>query len=189
MKLRSNDISQWYESLEDAKSDGYNTIKVRNLLQFYQLKGKHTVLSKDNIECIPDLKYVVFSGHEQRYYLKTFRGYDLDTFFWYRPTLTFSGEDEAVNALRNYIYDGNVHILLTNEQTENIRSMLKRLWKGQYVGDGTVPYNLYLKLLDQYLRLEDYRDSSQGADGYKTICNQFSTRIRGIWDEIYKTKK
>jgi hypothetical protein len=187
LKIDDNNNSQYFSTLEDVKPD-YVPIKVHNLLQFYRLKGKKITLIAENIEPIPDLKYVVFSAFEKRYYLRTYRSYDLDTFYWYRPTLTFSGEDDSVNSLRNYIYDGNVHILFTNEQVEEMRKFLQRLWKSHLVGEGKVPYKLFLNLLDQSLKLEDFKEYSEGLTGFRTVCKQFEDRIAGIWDEIYKTK-
>ena len=188
MNLKSeDDISSWGDSLEDFKPE-YTAIKVRSLLQFFILEGRKTVLIKENLIPIPDLHYAVHSSYQNRYYFRRYRGYDIDTLYLYRKSLTFSGESTEVENLQRYVYDGNVHILLTNEQTENTRSMLRRLWKSHFVVAGAVPYKLYLNLLDQSLRLEDYRENLQGAEGYRTTCHQFEERIRAIWDEIYKTK-
>ena len=48
MKHTENDIV-WYDSLKDAKDEGYFPVKVTSLLQFYTLRGKTPPLIKEKI--------------------------------------------------------------------------------------------------------------------------------------------
>ena len=178
-----NEISIWAYDLYSIKD--YTPVKVWNLLQFYKPEGKKTVLSKENMVPIKDVRYTIFSATENKYYIKKFRNYNVDTLYFYRKNYDFYGEDAAVESLRNYVYDQNVHLLLNNEQMEEINTFLQRLWKTRFTGDAKVKYRLYINLLDQSLKLEDYRTYSTNLMGRKTVINQMEIRINSIWEEIY----
>ena len=175
----------YYSNLDEAKKDGYAPVKVISLLQFFTLPGRRSVMSKENLEPIPDLKYCVYSPAEDKYYIRDYRNYDIDTLFFYRRSDTFSGEDTAVESLRRYIEDGNVWILFTKEQVSDTTAMLEKLWKSQLSGEGKLDYRIYLNLLDQSLRLEDYQGYAKNLTGYKTVCKQFTDRIAELWREAY----
>ncbi len=84
--------------------------------------------------------------------------------------------------------DGNVHILLTAEQVEDTSDMLKRLWKAKFKTEGKLDYRTYIELLDQSLRLEDYKDYGSNLIGSKTVVNQFELRIEELWQQANKPK-
>jgi len=182
--IHSTDISVSADDLDDFAP--LKPIPVWNPIQFFTLRGRTTTITRDNLICLENVQYCVYSPLEKRYYQKTYRNYDLDMMFWYRRSLTFSGEDEAVEQLRNYIYDKNVSLLLNEEEFESIQNTLGRLWKSKFVGESVVRYKHYINLLDQYIRYEDYKEYSIGLIGHKTVCAQFEGRIKGIWDEIYR---
>jgi hypothetical protein len=176
----------YYSSLDDIKADGITPVKVTNLLQFFTLRGKTTTLIKDNIEPIPNLQYAIFSSKENKYYIKNYRNWSLDMLYWYRRTLTFSGEDVAVANLRHYVADGNVYLLFTPELIESMKLLLKREYKSQFTDDGTMQYKVFIELMEQSIKYEDYRSYGSHLTGYKTLCNQFETKIKELWA---KTKK
>jgi len=185
MSLHHSEISIWADEIKDFPN--FIPIKVWNMLQFFMVKGSRTLLGKENLIPIPDLKYCVFSPKEERYYHCKYRGYNVDTLYFYRKNLNFSGEDNAVEVLRRYVEDGNVTLLLRQSQFTDIELFLQRLWKSHLSGDGQIRYRDYINLLEQSLRLEDYKSYSQRLVGYKTVVNQFETRIKDIWDECYKS--
>lgn len=181
MVLQEDELSTWSHDIKDFSD--YTTIKCWSVLQFFRLKGKTSVLKADNLEPIPDLKYLLFSPLEEKYYLRTYKGYDLDTLFFYRPTLTFSGEDIGVENIRRYISDGNIILLFTKENIDQTNEMLKRVWKNIISGEGQMSYRIYISLLEYYLRLEDYHIYGKELTGYKTVCKQ----LQGNINELIKT--
>ena len=185
MNLKTEDFFTFADTLEDFKPE-YTPLKCWSVLQFFKLIGRRTVLVKDNIEPIPNLHYCVFSPHEERYYLKSYRNYSLNQLYFYRKDLDFSGEDTAIESLKRYIDDENVHILLTNEQVEETRSMLQRLWKSQFNVEGKLNYRTYIQLLDETLKLNDYKEYCSGLTGFKTVCNQMEIHINELWQKAYK---
>lgn len=176
--------NKYYLSLEEAKEEGKIPIKCFSPLQFYTLRGKTTNLVKENIEVIRYLYYTVFDPNVKRYYVKFFRAYPLNVLFFYKKDLTFSGEDLAVENLRKYITDGNVTLLFTKPQVDDTTAMLKRLWNANLKGEGQVDYRLYIRLLDESLRLEDYKVYGKNLVGYKTVINQFNLRIMDLWTQV-----
>lgn len=185
MPLQSNEISKWYESLEDVKADGYTPIKCFSPLCFFRMRGRTSTLIKENLEPIPDLKYIVLSPKEERYYLKEYREWDIDSFYFYRKTLDFSGDDPAREQLRRYIDDDNVWLLFTDEMVEDTKAMLARVYNGHFTKKGTIAYRDYINLLEQSLRYKDYKEYGKSLTGFKTVSNQFQKTIRGIWLSAY----
>ena len=183
MKLHEQGDSKWYDSLDDAKSDGYYPIKVNTPLQYYTLKGRSTTLQRANIEPIRYLQWLLYAPAEKRFYMRLFRAYDLETFYFYRQSLTFSGEDAAVNNLRSYIEDGNVYLAITKQQISDTTDLLMRLHKAQFKKDGKVEYPIFIKLLKESLDLEDYADKCKNITGYKTVCHQYEQRIAELWQK------
>ncbi len=179
-----SEISYWVSDLGDIKD--YVHIKVWNVLQFYQLEGRKTVLSRYNMIPIERLRYVIFSPSEKRYYIRTFNNYSLNRLYFRRWAVDNLSEDEACESLRRYIIDENVYLLFNKRQQEEMRIFLQRLWKSRFEGEGTVRYKDYINLLDQSLQLEDYREYGKNLIGYKTVEHQFEIRISEIWNEIYK---
>ena len=180
--------SKWYENLDEAKADGYFPVKCSSVLEFYTLKGKTSKLLKENLEPIKYLYYTVFDPNVKLYYVKFFRAYPLEVLFLNRKSLTFGGDDEAVESLRNYVADNNVTLLLTKTQVDNTSDMLKRLYKANLSGEGQLSYRLYIQILYQYLKHEDYKDYGKNLTGYKTVSNQYETRIAELWKQASETK-
>jgi hypothetical protein len=185
----SDDNSKWFVALDDCKIEGYTPIKVDNLLQFFTLEGRKTTLAKANLIPIPNLQYLLFSPQETRYYIKTYRGWSVDVLFFYRKTMDFSGQDEAVDNLRRYVIDGNIWLLYDKQSITDMSAFLKRLWKANFNDEGQVPYKLYIQLLQESINYEDYKSYASHLTGYKTVCNQFEIRIKELLDKIHKTKK
>ena len=184
--LTDDNDNKYFGSLDDMKPE-YFPIKVWNILQFYTLIGRKVIISKDNVIPIPNLKYCVFSPHEKKYYLRDFYPWSLDAFYFYRKTIYFSGEEETIEALRRYIVDGNVHILMNKTQVQDMTNLLKRMWKSQYLGDGKLPYKSWIRLLQVNIDYEDYIDYCKDSIGFKTMRNQFEKSIRVIWNEAYNS--
>lgn len=185
MNIHSDETSSWFDSLEDVLPE-YTAIKVWSLIQFFKLEGRKTTLCKDNLIPIKDIQYVIFSPHENRYYLRTYRNYSLNMLYFYTRDIDFSGEDVAIENLRRYVYDGNVYLLFDETKMLETKKFLKRLWESQFNSDGQVRYKDYIDLLTQSIDLEDYRDYSLQPTGHRTVENQFRLRIKAIWDRIAK---
>jgi len=188
MNLQSSDISKWFDSLEDTKPE-YAPVKVWNTLQFFRMKGRTSVLMADNLEPIPGLQYVVFSPKENRYYLKESREWDLNRLYFYRRSLDFSGDDTSVEQLQRYVYDGNVWLLFTPAMVEDMKAMLARVYNGHYKNEGTLDYRTYIALLENSLKLEDYKEYGSNLTGFKTVCNQFDETIKALWSVAHNKEK
>ena len=168
----------YYDTLKEPEEDGYTVIKVWNPLQFYILPGRRSAITLDNLSPIPDLKYLV-GGTDGKFYVREFRNISArDLRFYYTDRL--SPESAEIEALRNYIYDGNVWLLLTAEQMEDIKAMLARVYKAQASGEGTFKYKAFVELMEQTLALEDYRSYASILIGFKTVSKKFTDRIAEI---------
>ena len=170
-----NDVF-WAESLDDFKPD-YTPIPCWSVLQLYELKGRTTTLVKDNLQYIRYTYYCVYDPLVKRYYKRLGRKYELDELYFYK------GDDVAVANLRRFIEDKNVTILMIAQQVESVSECLKRLYKGYFKEDGKIPYRTYIKLLEESLNYEDYKDNCKNLQGYKTVCNQFEQRITELWQK------
>lgn len=188
MNLQKTELSQYTESLEGFRPE-LSAIKARSVIEFFTLRGKTTSMVSSNVIPISDLQYCIFSPLEKRYYLKTAKGYDLDTLFFYRPNLTFSGEDVSVEQLRSYVQDGNVWLLFNEEQIGDMTSLLERLWKSRYNEPGKLDYRTYVGLLKTSLEYEDYKDYGKSLVGFMTVKNQYERAIRELWDKGYAKGK
>ena len=180
MKLITDDVSWWATTLDGFKPE-YSSIKCWNVLQFFQLEGRKSVIKKENIIPIPFLRLAVHSPQEQRYYYKEYQKYDIESMYLRRLE-----SNEDMDRLRRYVSDGNLYLLLSDEQVKDTTAMLERLYKSHYVGVGKVPYKIWLKLLAAYLDYEDYKDYGVNLVGFKTVCHQFETQIRTLWEQCYK---
>lgn len=187
--LDSNDW-KYYESLEEIKADGLTPIKVWSPLQFFTLRGKTSKLAKENL--IPlEVEYVVLTHAEiDRYYLRKYRGYSIDQFYFMRRDLDFSGSDETIDSMHRYIYDDRVWILMTKEMVEETKKMLERVYKAnKREGDPCLSYKTFIDLMEKELRLEDYRDYGRPLPGFRTACMLQETAIRDIWKNMVPPKK
>lgn len=188
MNLIQTEISSYAESLDDFKPE-YSPVKVTSVVSFFRLKGRTTSMIRANVECIPDLHYCLYSPLEKRYYLKEYRGYDLDTLFFYKPTLTFSGDDVSVEQLRAYVQDGNIWLLFTKEQVADTTAVLERLWKSHFTYPGKLDYRSYIALLKTSLEYEEYREYGKDLIGFKTMSKQYEKSIRETWEAAYAKGK
>lgn len=184
MNLTKDEISSWCESLEGFKPE-YSAVKATSVIQFFRLKGRTTSMIMSNLEFIPDLHYTIYDPNVQRYYLREYRGYDIDTLYLYKPTLTFSGEDESVSNLRRYVQDGNLYLLFTPEQVKDTTAMLERIYKSHFTKPGKLDYRIFIELLKLSIDLEDYRDYGRELIGYLTMVNKYETSIRQLWEKAY----
>jgi len=171
----------YYTSLEEPKEDGYTVIKVWNLLQFFTLAGRRNVLTKTNLIPIPALRYAVLNG-DKHYYVREFnQNWTVDMVYFYRKSIDFSGEDTAIENLRRYVDDRRLWLILTSEQIEQTKSMLARVYKGQFHQEGKLDYKLYIQILELSLKLEDYEDWGKHLTGFKTACKILQDHILELW--------
>ncbi len=177
--IHQDDLSTWADSPDDFKPD-YHPIKVKSILQFYTLRGKTSKLCYENIEGIRYLYYLIFSPQEKRYYKRFWRYGTLDVYYFYRRTLEFFADDIAVERLISYIDDGNVTLLLTKEQVTNMSDVLLRVGKAYLKKDVKFPYYPFLELMKLSLDYEDYVDKSKSLTGFKTVCNQYESKINDL---------
>lgn len=189
MNLQTDDNGfDYFGTPEDVKPE-YTSVKCWSVLQFFTLDGKKTVIRAENIVPLEDLKYVVFSPQEKRYYLRESRKYSLNELYFYRRDLDFSGNSESIEQLKRYISDGNVHLLWTNGQISTMQNMLRRLWKSHFIGEKQLPYKSWIAILDQSLQLEDYREYGKSLTGFLTVCSNMERTINSIWQEAYESKQ
>jgi hypothetical protein len=183
MKLKEDESGfPYFESLEDCSPE-FTPIKVVSLLQFFTLAGKKTVFSKDNLIPIPNLSYLVQS-FDDVYYKRDYRGYSVDELFFYFER---NGEvDEAIEALRSYVSDGRVWLLYTPEMIEEMKVTLGRAYKSYFTGEGTLQYKIFINIVEQSIKFEEFQDRMKGIIGYKTVCNQFNENINSLWEQCRK---
>ena len=174
----------YFESLNEAKSEGYTVIPVKSAIQFFTLAGRKSVMTKENLVPIENLKYLLKETVPQEmYYIKDYRGYSLNELFFYRRDLNFSGDDLSIERFRDRIADGNVWLILTTDQVEDMKVLLKRIWKSQLTGEGSVPYKIFIDLLENSIKLQDYLEYSEGLTGRKTVEKQFKDNIAALWKQ------
>ena len=182
LHTEENDI-RFADSLDDFKPD-YTPVKCWSVLQLFTLKGKTTNLIEDNIIPIKYLYYCVFSPSDKRYYQRLARPYSINEVLHPdRPTLTFSGDDQAITNLLRYISDGNLTILYSTEQINDVTMLLNRLYKANFKEDGKLDYKLYIKILETSLKLEDFEENQKNITGYKTVINQLQEQISQLWQK------
>lgn len=174
--IHQEEDSIWADSLKDFEPD-YTPIPCWSVLQLYQLRGKTTTLVKANLEYIAYTYYCIYDANVNRYYKRLGRKYSIDDTFFYK------GEDIAILNLMRFIGDKSLTILLSPQQVESVSETLKRLYKGYFKEDGKIPYRTYIKLLEESLNYEDYKDNCKNLQGYKTVCNQFEQRITELWQK------
>ena len=187
--LKTDDISTWAESLDELKTEGYSPIKATTVLNFFANKGRTTALTASNIEPLPNLRYALYDPLVKLYYVKEYRGFDLDCIFFYRPTLTFSGDDASVERIRRWVQDGNVWVLMDASHVETITALLEREWKSRFNEEGKLDYRIYIGLLDRSLKYEDYKNYCKELTGFKTVCATYERSIKELWDKAYMKGK
>lgn len=180
MKLITDDTNSWGTDLNAFKPE-YSSVKCWNVLQFFQLEGRKSTIKKENVIPIPFLRLALFSPQEQRYYYKEYQKYDIESMYLRRLE-----SNEDMDKLRRYVSDGNLYLLLSDDQVKDTTTMLERLYKSHYVGVGKVPYKIWLKLLAAYLDYEDYKDYGENLVGFKTVCKKYEDQIRTLWEQCYK---
>ena len=174
---------RYYESLEEIKEDGYTPVQALDVLYFFTLRGRTTMLAKANL--IPlECRYVVL-GTDNRYYLREYKGYDIDSMFFFKKTLNF-GDEDGVERLQRYIYDDKVWILYSPEMIADMKTMLARLCKANVNGTAELKYKLFIQILEASLKLEDYKDYGRSHCGFKTCCKIQEDYISELWKKTIK---
>lgn len=173
---------QWFDSLDDAKEDGYYPVKATSLLQFFILKGKTIKILKENLESIRYLYYVVYAGSDKRYYFRLFRHCLLEDLFFYVH------DNKEMQHLRKFVEDGTVTLLMTKQQVMDTTALLTRLWSANLTGEGKLPYKIYLQIMEKTLLLEDYKGHGRELTGFKTVCNKMELEIADLWRKASEVK-
>ena len=181
--------NKYYLSLDDAKADGFTPIKATSMLSFFKISDKCRVVSKENIIPFPDLQYLIYCKAEGRYYLKRYRNYDIDdTFFYYQRK---GNVKEELESLFMYIADGNLYLLFTAQDLLDIKDMMVRCYKQMFKNEPPTERwsSIFYEIMREILRYDEYKDIGKELTGYKTVCNQFETRIAELWMSVnLKTK-
>jgi hypothetical protein len=185
MNIQNSDTSSWALDLSGFQPE-YTPVKAWTLLQFYQMIGRKTTFVLDNFCPYEDLKYCVYSPKEKRYYFKTYPDVPLWLVMFYDPNGSWDSYDSFLNQLREKVDRGHVHILFTTEQIAEMSSFLIRLYKSHFNNEGKVPYKLYLQLMEESLRREDYADNHKDLTGYRTVLKIYDEKISAIWKQCYK---
>lgn len=184
---QSNDIDSWYTVLDEIRADGMTPVKCTSPLCFFTLVGRRTTLLAENLVPIPNISYVYRA--DNKFYLRKSRAWSLDEIYFYRKTLTFSGDDEAMEQLRHRIRMGEVWLLFTKDHIEDMSAMLTRLYSSYWTGEGKVPYKVYLNLLQCSLELQEYKNTCYSMDGYRTGLKLRETEITELWKKAKAEQK
>jgi hypothetical protein len=187
--LHTNDITKWYDSLDDIKADGYSPVKVNSLVQFYKLDGRKSVINKQNLVPITYIEYVYFSPAENIFYLKSFPNYSVESLFLYKK-LTKNDDNAALDQLRERFNSGfGMYLLFRKEQITDISTMLQRIWKANRSEEGKLSYKDYITLAELYLKLEDFKEYGKELTGFKTTCKIMEDKITDIWKNAKSNTK
>ena len=184
---QSNEVDSWYGLLDEIRADGYVPVKCISPLCFFTLAGKKTVLIAENIIPIPRMEYVYKAG--DKFYLRKSREWSLNEIYFYRPTLTFSDYDEDMEILRQRIVMGLVWVLFTKDMVADMSAMLSRLYSSYWKGEGKVPFRLWIEILEENLRLEDYKANFSSQIGFRTNCKIKEDKITALWNLVKERQK
>lgn len=177
----TDDISSWYESLDEIKEDGLVAVKALNIYSLFKMKGKTSKITLDNIESYSG-QYLLHSPKENRYYIKTYKEYSYTEFM----DLVHDGSDTYINDLVNKISDGNIYLLFTYDMVSDMKTMLSRVYKGTLSGEGTLQYKTFLKLLELTIKLEEYKSYGRELRSFKTVCNILQEDIDAVWKKAHE---
>ena len=188
MKIQSDKISKWADTLEDFKPE-YTSVEVRSPIEFYSLIGRKSTIELDNFDPIKDLHYALYSPKEKRYYLKEFSNLPMWLMLFYKTDPAWDSYDVEVNNYRRYISDGNLFLLLTKEQIGETSAKLEKLWKANLKGEGKLNYRIYIEIVRVTLQYENYKDIMKNAIGFRTVCNSFDIQLRDLWKKAVELKR
>ena len=187
--IHESEISKWYETLDEARQDGFAPVKCTSLLQFYKLKGRVSTIAKENYEPIVYVQYVYFSPNENRYYIKTFGNYLFDDFYFFRPLLDL-GQNALIERLRERILHGHgIWILFNKQQIGDTSQMLTRIWNANRSDKGKLQYKDYLALAELSLKLQDFQENQKDVTGFKTACKIMKDKISDMWKTFQPNTK
>jgi hypothetical protein len=174
----------YYDSLAEVKAEGRFAIPVNSIFSFFKLKGKTSILSIENLEPYHG-DYLLYSPPEKRYYIKTYRGYQYKEFM----DLVYGGSDPFVNNLDNWIANGHIYLLFTGDMVEDMKIMLARVYRSHLKEGGMLSYHIFIKLLEESIGLEEYKDYGRNLTGTKTVQMQYHERIGELWKKASEIKK
>jgi hypothetical protein len=183
----SNKIKQ--EAIEYARINDVTVITgTRHMRIKYGLyeKENSTDLAKENLEPLV-CNYVVHTKAENGiYYLRTYSGrWSVDTLYFMRKSLDFSGDDVPMETFQRYVFDDRVWMLLTQEQVDETKKMLDRVRKAN-VKTGVLDYRTYITILEAEIRLEEYRVCYSSGMGFRTGCKLQEDNVRNMWLKVAK---
>ncbi len=184
MTIQTDDNGfKWVANPKDCMPE-YTPIRCFSLLNFFTLSNRKSVISKENLIPLTDAQYLIRAKSEEKYYLHTYRNWDIDTLYFYYSR---QGNDiPEVENLRRYVYDGNVTLLFTPQMVDDMRAMLARIYKAQFKSEGTLEYKIFISLLRECIEYEEYKEYGKGLTGFRTVCNQFDVRIGELWKAAKK---
>lgn len=150
--------------------EGWYAIQSTTTLDFYVMKGKTTKLTKDNLTPRFGSYYLIADSPTEptKYYLREFR-----TSTTYKDVL-----------LRNtrYIKDGALWVLYTEEEVEEMRQTLSRLYKSYHKKEGKLDYqNQYLPLLRAHIWLDNFTRNHKHDPSYMVTIKRTEEAIRKLW--------
>ena len=64
--------------------------------------------------------------------------------------------------------------------------MLERIYKSHFNNDGKVPYKVFIQIMDESLRKEDYMEHNSSLTGYRTVVKMYQERIEALFNQAYK---
>jgi hypothetical protein len=153
----------------------YVAIKCNATTEFYVLKGKTVKMTKENLIPRFGMKYAIYAPPKEgdrlsdKYYVREFR--------------EMPDYKEYVRGLLPYILDGNIYLLFTPAEVEEMKDMLRRLYKSYHKKEGILDYRKqYIPLLEAYIRKEWYEKAKKHESNYKTCLMQREKHIKYLWE-------
>jgi hypothetical protein len=171
--------SKWFESLDDVRVEGFYAIPVTTIASFFKLKGRTAIISITNLEPYTG-EYLLYSPSDKRYYIKTYREYEYNKLMDY----LYSGEDSFINSLSNYIANGHIYLLYNADMVSDMKGMLARVYKTHFKKEGTLPYKLYIQVLEVSIKLEEYVDYAKAHTGYRTVISLMQEEVDSLWNQV-----
>lgn len=154
---------------------GYTPIKCTTTTEFYAMQGRTVKLAKESLSPRFGLLYAIYAPPVEgdplsnKYYIREFRE---------QPNY-----EEYLKHIWNYIYDGNIYLLFTPADVEDMKATLKRLYKSYHKKEGILDYKLqYLPLLESSITRDFWEAKKKNESGYKTSLMQMNLHIKSIWE-------
>jgi len=151
----------------------YHKIKAVSTVEFYTLKGRTTKICKENIVPMFGMWYAIYSPIVK----------DVPTSdrYYFRQLRESHGYEERIKALRNYVKDGNLWLLMTKDEVALVTETLQRLHKAYCKTEGKLDYHKqYIPLMEHSLAYEQFLATHKSDPGLLSKSKQWEERIKSF---------